>query len=575
MDSEPAAPLRARARAACVAPAVGWVAKCARWQRYARRVPTDVEGAVPPREPTSAPVLTSADTTPDEAALEAELARQALRGDRLARALVAATLALLAAMASAIFHDELNTGVRQVRLHVAGWLGDEPAAGVDLETVHAELWPRWVLANSRALAAGPDLAAWCQDRNGGGASCRRWEAEKTAYQALRQAVGDDAVLGGVLDELRGLVRDPRRLEERPGAMHALIREWNRYLGATGWWLEGRMRHRPDGSTEFYVKAYRVRAQLEARAGQRPVPVQLLTRADPLNVVETVLGHASPDQDAAVVLVDRVHDMALQVVWPLLDPALDPVQPLPDRLFAAAIRREAARNLPADDLAVLRQTAAHRHRLEGVREAVLKRRSCGSRFTMGDLPWSGLPARSFGSLRSYVDDDQDCPALTAEEANQLIDSSRILAATGRLQPAIERLVAWLARGVAVHEARHVADQLQHRGLEIRLPCQECGPDLGTHGRAELSAYLSELAQPGLAAVSLLQVCRLMDSTSGGTRKALERLVAGLGPDACRSTPPADLAWRAQVLEQTVFGQRDTVQLPANFPERLAVPERTAR
>ncbi len=124
---------------------------------------------------------------------------------------------------------------------------------------------------------------------------------------------------------------------------------------------------------------------------------------------------------------------------------------------------------------------------------------------------------------------------------------------------ETLVARVARGVAVHEARHVADD--DAGEELT------GPAMPREALLELSAYLASFATPGIGYVCLLQACELEADRRTAHGMALTFLLPRIMPRGCAAGPPPDLHARAQALEGELLGRSERISLPAEFPERL--------
>jgi len=147
---------------------------------------------------------------------------------------------------------------------------------------------------------------------------------------------------------------------------------------------------------------------------------------------------------------------------------------------------------------------------------------------------------------------------------MIGASERLAHTPELAPAVEELTTWVARAVATHELRHVADG--------SVPsCPGCPTSMQPGTRAELSAYLASMATPGVGYLSLMQACHVGAGVESPHRRALLYLERQILPDGCDGPPPSDLYARAAQLERRLFGPRAPVVLPANFPQRLDLLE----
>ena len=433
---------------------------------------------------------------------------------------------------------------------------DRAALGrIDLERLHAELIPDWAAA---AAANG---------ERGGRARAA------AALAAVLAAVAPDANLTALFTELahrvaRSPLRDAARIDW-------LVWAWSDYLDRAGlpWRLEGGVRL-GGGRASFVAKTYHSTAELRVTVGERPYRARLLERADWTNVYELYLGEASRADEGALVVVDRVRDFAVERVWPLLDASIDATRTPLDRAFAAAIRAEVAAALPPRSVAVLRDTAPAHWTVREAVEAIHFRHRCGSDLVVEIFPWEGLPPAGRALLRRAALGDHDpiCPEVTAGEAKALIGASERLEHAERLVEALEGLVAWLARGVTVHESRHAADDDRADGLRTPLDCRGCPGGLDTGARAELSAYLASFAAPGTGYASLFQACEMEDEEGTPHAAALAFVRARLGTGGCKAAPPSDLYARARDLEESLFDRAEAISLPASFPRRLhAFPE----
>ncbi len=117
-------------------------------------------------------------------------------------------------------------------------------------------------------------------------------------------------------------------------------------------------------------------------GPRKVRARLLQRIDRTNLVESWLGVVSDGHDSARVVLDRVRDASLDLLWPLLDPGRrDPP--------ARALLREVRAALPTEIVETLTDTAAVRATALRVAGEINARRRCGSPLTMPRVPWRGF------------------------------------------------------------------------------------------------------------------------------------------------------------------------------------------
>lgn len=396
------------------------------------------------------------------------------------------------------------------------------AGGVDGLALHREQWPSWVLARDPATKAA-------------------------TLSSLTATVAHDPALVTLAGQLAdGLERDPR-------AAYDAVDVWNAALGARGvpFALQA-------GGTapHAYVKGYWLAAEPTVRVGDRRTTVRVGVRVDRLNIVEGWLGVAE-DVGGAIVVVDRVRDFAVDDLWTRLDPA-------DDRPLSAALRADVAARLPADAVAALAAAAPAQRALHAAVTAVQDRRgTCDSGFRLR-VPWDGVD--DFASLRAYADEyaGQRCPGITHAEVDALVAGTLAVRGDPALPAALERLVAYAARHVAVHEARH---RLDHEDWGFGTP-PPCGPCERWSPRAtiEASAYLAALASPD-AVVAVVQGCEVLASgAGGGSVTALERVWAVTGA-TCDGPLPPDLADRAAATARDWFGHGDqaTVEgLPDQLP-----------
>jgi hypothetical protein len=426
---------------------------------------------------------------------------------------------------------------------------------VDLARVHAELLPRWLIAQGKR-AAGEGRAA-----------------EVAAFEALRSAVAPDGNLVALLDELHAL-SPPSRLAEAPHRALYLSWAWSRYLDRHGapFLVHGRVQAQGFGPL-FIATIYRVHADAAVTVGASSHRVRITSRIDGTNLREQYLGAAGHDD--AVIVVDRLRDFALDELWPLLDPRH--AQPTEARRsFAEPIRAEARAWLSPAAMQRLEHTAAVRSTItEIVRTIEGRRRSCGSSLRIHDVPWDGLhPARLAGLAEvAQRYEGSDCPGITAIEVQALERATAELRKDPALATALEELVAFTAEHVAIHEARHLADAVHADGFDEPLPCASCSEAMGIAARAELSGYLASLAWSPSPAVALFQACRSLAADQGRPlepgephREALELLQRRIGP-VCIEGPPQALGALARHLEVEMLGRSDAIALPESFPRRL--------
>ena len=416
----------------------------------------------------------------------------------------------------------------------------------DLVQVHRRLLPAWGIAMGSMLDRAP-----------------------AAMKRLRDRIKDPN-LHALLDELDRLTLDgPNKHSKR---IFYLLRAWNSYLDQNHlpWHVDGAIRLRPHPF--LYLKIYRVESDLRVRVSQKQIRARLLRRVDGTNVVELYLGSASRHQDGAMVVLDRIIEFSMDKVWPLLSDARPGSEAARLARFGPKLRQEARQVLPAAVLSLLVRLAPARTRLVRGMKSINAQASCGSRFRVLAIPHSGLSVRGKAMIRGVAQRDQGdpCPALTPAAAEEMITASDQLKAARGLDAAVGALAAWVARGVTVHEARHVADDKQVN-LETTAPaCEACPSEMDHTTQAELSAYLASFATRDAGYLNLMQACSTTGSSSrGANARAIMVAVKALG-DACgQGGPPGDLYTRAAALERKYFGRSDTITLPTDFPKILAL------
>ncbi|MBI5499614.1 MAG: hypothetical protein HY907_05195 [Deltaproteobacteria bacterium] len=434
---------------------------------------------------------------------------------------------------------------------------DDPAAlaTIDHAKVHGELFPGWIVAAAHAR------------------SYEAWQEAKRVFSGLREAAAPDANLAAILDELQTLVDE--NAWSHASRILVLYEAWSDYLARNGVGYEVRAVVHEGGSAPPWVGArfYATVAPLGVRVGEHEVEVRLVRRTDDLNVRELYLGSASEKGKGVRVVVDRVSDFALRELWPLLAPVPaageDPLTPL-ERNLAPRVAADIEAALPADAVAVLRDTAGARACLTRVVRQVEERQECGSRYGFNFIPWNGFSADTLASAarRAERSAGDACPALTREEAADMARCSAEPAAAAGVRPALERLVAWAARHTVVHEARHGADDA---AAEAGRPLA-CGDDTGLSGDScqELSAYLAAFADPATGFTAAFQACSYRNDTLGGpAARALDVAFARLLPGGCESPLPPGFKDAAARLQRELLGRAEPVVLPAAYPATLPV------
>ena len=428
-------------------------------------------------------------------------------------------------------------------------VSSETLDDVDLERVHEELFPRWLSAHSYDEEGEPS------------------ERTLARYEQLKSEISPDPNLTAIVEELAGIIHGGELSERSDRALY-LTWAWSNYMDQheRSWFVDGGVLFRRQGPM-FYAKFYRQLHGIEVNVDGQSYRGRLLRRADMTNVRENYLGSASTAEEGAMVVLDRVSDFVADEIWPMLGPEVeDGLGPL-QRAFAPAVREEAASTIPPEQMRVLEKTAADRLALLEAVEAVNDRREC-SDFRITYRPELGYPARQMGRLEARAESDvgKDCPRVTMEEYDTINETSARLQTVDGMEDALGALTAWVTRGVMVHEAKHVADDVRFDALEEPLECPGCPVGMSVSARAELSAYLSSFAYGQARTVNLFQACHVKSGRSGAHGRALDVILDSLVADGgCESGPLTSFPERALEIESKLLGRTDLVALPDSYPD----------
>lgn len=422
----------------------------------------------------------------------------------------------------------------------------EALAEIDFDRVHRELVPAWSIAVGRANAS--ESSTW-----------RRHMADQ-AFGRLAEAVARDPNVLLLLDHShRALRGDPI---EGAARVDYWLWAYNHYLDENDipWRLEASLSLTEDGRAIFRTMTYEVLADARTSRGHR---VRFLRRADRTSLVEGWLGHTTRTEEGAMVLMAQVLHFAVRHVWPGLHAGLDARRPLAERPWLEGLREEVRGALDRRTWELLAETAEDQQALIEVAASIEARHACGSTLEVYDLPYNGLNARSRMAIAWALERSATqayCPEITLDEATALIGASERLGDTPGLEDAVERLAMIVARAVAAHELRHVADGPSP-------DCPGCEEETSALARAEMSAYLSSYATRGVGYIALLQACATPrgNGAHGGAREAV---LTALLPRGCEG-PPIDLYEEARALEARLFGEREELALPEDLPERVAL------
>lgn len=463
------------------------------------------------------------------------------------------TVLLLLVVAAFACRDELRLVLRgerdlRGRDRYAPRRPVDPAAALQIDFAHlySELIPSWMIAIGHPRDPGATTAV----------------AESAA--AVRAAIAADPGLGALFDQLDQLAPAPRENGER---MLYLAWAWNQHVDLLGapWRLDANVLFN-DRQAFFYTRSYRVLSDLPATVAEARVRTRILSRVDSTNIVESFFGRVADPRDGAFVVLERVEDFVLDEIWPLLD-----AEEHRDALGLAIgplIQRELFENIRLPQMAVLIDTAPWRRLLLAAIADMRDRDNCGIGFGVATIPWNGPTERNLKLLEelSLLEADPDCPPVTRGEYLAIAQATRELRSYDGLPEALGALLAHAARGVAVHEVRHVVDEGQLAAYpRMRRHCGAACRSWNKLGLAELSAILASLAHSPARYIALLQMCG-MEIDNWPRRAGV--LISESLPGGC-DNPDENLARDAAALERQLLGRSEPIVLPADFPQTLPV------
>ncbi|HET6583457.1 MAG TPA: hypothetical protein VFG69_08415 [Nannocystaceae bacterium] len=420
---------------------------------------------------------------------------------------------------------------------------------VDLRALHAEHWTPWIVAAAQATPGVPTPRL------------------ASARSTIRNAVAADLNLLGLFDELDGIVTSAK-LSSVAGRQRALwlVGAWNDYVDTNGqpFFLHADVLSQR-GAALVYAPAYRVVGDTAGQVGDERVRGRAISRLDRTNLRETYLGYASSADEGALLLADRVTTHALARVWPLL--AGSAGASIERRPFADAVLAEARAALPAELVAELVATAPTQAAVVDAFAGMRERSGC-SGLAWREMPWNGYDQEQLSELAGHVEGGA-CAGVHPSEFAAIRAASETYPARPQLESALARLVAWVARPVVVHELRHVADAIERGDDDTPRTCGICELTDPDAVRAEVSAYVAQLAWSDSPALALHQICVSTDGdpdeqTIHGRARAA--VVTGLS-GSCREGAPPDLAAQARRIEADAFGRSEAIALDPAFPHRL--------
>jgi hypothetical protein len=187
-----------------------------------------------------------------------------------------------------------------------------------------------------------------------------------------------------------------------------------------------------------------------------------------------------------------------------------------------------------------------------------------------MPWNGYDQDMLADLADHVEGGR-CAGVHPDEFAALARASEDFRARAELESALEHLAGWVARPVVVHELRHVGDDIVRGDDDEPRKCGACAVTDPDPVRAEVSAYVAELAWTETPALALHQMCASTQDdpdelTIHGRARAVVLTALGW---ACHEGVPEDLVERARRVEQDSFGRSESIALGSEVPARLSI------
>ncbi len=429
------------------------------------------------------------------------------------------------------------------------------AAQEGMELVHARLFPHWLI----------EIANTPQPER----------ADAKTFPALRQAVEHDELLVGILDKMQAILI-AENIDEKDGELLQLRWAWNRQLTELDepYYLQADVVS-INQNTIWVAEFYRTLAKTIVSAAEIPVDILIVERIDSTNSFEMYTGLAHAGATEAIVLVDRTFDTVVERLWPLLDTENSPsetpeVEGSVESVMLDSVLTEMRLALAPEHVERLIATAPLRRELAEITYDLINRKGCERSVRLQPASWDGYDPRTLDQLSVWakIDRLESCPRATHKEADRLREISRTLQRDKPLKDALESMLAWLTRSTAIHEARHIADDQLVNGLEASLECELCPDSMNTSARAELSAYLASFAWSDAPNTSLFLACMNNTSGRGPHRTALGVALRHL-KTLCGKPPPPELSTRAQEVEESLFGRRQPIILPDDYPKSVTI------
>ena len=300
----------------------------------------------------------------------------------------------------------------------------------------------------------------------------------------------------------------------------------------GYYLEGDVYTQGDAAHAL-IYAYRVEEVVFVKAGGQPRRVLSLRRLDHLNLSHSLLGMESQDLGDPVLLLDQIEDHVASHILPVLSPdaawelADDEYQRTEGAALASAageaVRRELLAALGSDAPAAqqIATLLSERSAIVAGWRAVLERRGWYLARTDGLF----LPEHMLEQLEADVPTTERRRVEAIEEALASLGAPRIAS----------RAQVLLATSVRRHEAQHGIDDDRAEPLRYPPALEDILGDATDrdgeprrdveHARAELSAYVSQLANdPVTPQLALWNIARFaFDDDQAGTPESYAGVV----------------------------------------------------
>lgn len=410
--------------------------------------------------------------------------------------------------------------------------GEREIAGVPVAEIHEALIPAWVVELGQGSPAN------------------------SAYSALHNAAAGNPELQAIVSSM---FDSTTRVDREQGVAEQaeLVERWNEWMRTNNapyalqlpMW--SRLRYQ-----QFMPMTYYVAATFSVPGEVEPVPVDFLTRLDPLNLVEGYAGHVREGSPRATVLVEQVTQSATWDIWPMLDPALDAEMPAHLAAIAPRVRAEIQALLSPEDFAALQRTAGARLQFMQQVDQIQSRIECGGGFEFLTIPLRGYSDDILLQWRendAEPDNGRSCPGLTFSEVDAMREASAALRGVPGVRQAAYALVAAVGRGVAIHEVQHSYD------LHVDIACNGCGISAESI-LAEASAYAASFADPAIGWTTLYLSCIELEEISGQHGFAVYAVLDAMNFPECEGTLPENLTETVQAMRMQWWETRWHIGYP---------------